>query len=153
MGSLECWIWWTMERLYIAPHSFFQVFSTGLKIPYDQSDQSHESTGNPLFTLTAATSNQHACKPERWLWWWRDEPFPVATIIALEPPQVEKSVGRKKAFIMLEIANWAWYARFFKTLTCYKAHNTVRKPLVYFKGSGACRSQSSHSDSVRAIVK
>ena len=47
------------------------------KWPYPESDQ---STGNPLFTMT---TSQRACKPV--MLWWRHEPFPGETSIALRP--------------------------------------------------------------------
>ena len=90
----------------------------------------------PIAYIDRATSSQRACKPERWLWCWRDEPFLVATIIALEPPAAEDALVEKMASWCLEIVSsqinckLSMIRQIFKTFTCNNTYSNVRKPLV-----------------------
>ena len=93
----------------------------------------------------------------QWQWanaranlWWRHEPFPDETNIALRPCQLQywKGVGRKKRlgdawvlFHLTDVVNLAWYVRFWKKFTFNRAQHVVRKPLVYSADCGACWSQ------------
>ena len=80
--------------------------------------------------------------------WWRHEPFPGETSIALRPwrPCVGKAGVAKNlgdtwiSFHPTDFVNLAWKVRFWKKFTFNRVQDVVRKPLVY---SAHC-SQADH---------
>ena len=82
--------------------------------------------------------------------WWRHEPFPGETTIALRPcagkAGVAKGLGDARvSFHSTDIVNLAWWVRLWRKFTFNRAQDVVRKPLVYSAHCGTCWSQGSHS--------
>ena len=90
--------------------------------------------------------------------WWRHEPFPCETSIALRPcaGKAESQTGLVDAWLSFhptDVVNLAWFVRFWKKFTFNRAQDVIRKPLVYSAHCGAYWSQGSHSNSAREILR
>ena len=88
--------------------------------------------------------------------WWRHEPFPGETSIALRPCAGKAGVAKRSWWCLGIIPSnrcCQFSTIFWKKFTFNKAQDVVRKPLVYSAHCGACWSQGSHSNSTREISR
>ena len=91
--------------------------------------------------------------------WWRHEPFPSETSIALLKALCWKSGGRKNVLVMLGIipsnrcCQFSRISQILEEIHFNRAQDLVRKPLVYSAHCRACWSQGSHSNSAREISR
>ena len=95
--------------------------------------------------------------------WWRHEPFPGETSIALRDIPLRPCAGKagvaKRSWWRLCIipsnrcCQFSMISQIWKKFTFNRAQDVVRKALVYYTHCGACWSQGSHSNSAREISR
>ena len=91
--------------------------------------------------------------------WWRHEPFPGETSIALRSCAGKAGVAKRYQcdawvpFHPTDVVNLVWLVRFWKKFTLNRTQDVVLKPLVYSVHCSACWSQGSHSNSAREISR
>ena len=90
--------------------------------------------------------------------WWRHEPFPGETSIALRPCAGKAGVAKRSWWCLGIIpSNWccqfSMISQILEEIHLNRAKDVVRKPLVYSAHCDACWSQGSHSNSAREISR